>query len=471
MRGPTRIRVAIGGGALVIVALVVALVVVPGDTPQESEEPEGAPAPAIEPLAQPAQSPEPTSVPIAATIDLLSAALPEQMLEAEADVTKLRGIELEVNANAEFKSREELAEITRGFFRRPEIRQQVFEAQELYKVLGLMAEDDDLEAILTKIQLQQVNALFDDQTEKVYVVVDQSAIGAMGKLAYAAAYMGAVQQELFGIATIRRRTRKVGADSFRAANALIMGDVAQVSAAYIATAMTSDEARIVREPVTDSQLLKAPRIVRETVLFPFQEGADFVAQLYGEGGWDAVNGAYSDPPSSTEQVLHMQKYIDREESHRTSIPDISADLGRGWSQVSSDTMGEFILRVFLEGYLDQTQASDAVEGWGGDQFSLLNGPLGERLLISMISWDTFQDAAEFLDAFQVFMGVKYPEVEGVSSGIDQSSRRWVAPDETVFVGRVGPAILWITGESRAVVGEALELVASALQPTSPAPTP
>ena len=89
----------------------------------------------------------------------------------------------------------------------------------------------------------------------------------------------------------------------------------------------------------------------------------------------------------------------------------------------------------------------------------------------MISWDTFQDAAEFLDAFQVFMGVKYPEVEGVSSGIDQSSRRWVAPDETVFVGRVGPAILWITGESRAVVGEALELVASALQATSPAPTP
>ena len=287
--------VAIPGGVLVIVALVVALILVPGDGPQEAEEPETVPAPAVELVAQPAPTAEPTSVPTVSPIDLLSA-LPRLMDEAEANVTKLRGIELEVNANSEFKSREDLEEITRGFFRRPEIRQQVFEAQELYKALGLMAEEDDLEEILTKIQLQQVNALFDDQTEKVYVVLDESSIGAKGKRSYASAYMGAVQQELFDIAAIRKRTRNIGADAFRAANALIMGDVAQVSSGYIATALTGDEARIIREPVADSELLKAPRIVRETVLFPSREGADFISQLFGEGGWDAVNGAYSDPP-------------------------------------------------------------------------------------------------------------------------------------------------------------------------------
>ena len=63
-----------------------------------------------------------------------------------------------------------------------------------------------------------------------------------------------------------------------------------------------------------------------------------------------------------------------------------------------------------------------------------------------------------------------PAFEGVSSDGDQSTRTWVAPDETVFVGRIGPAILWITGESRAVVGEALELVADALEPAPAVPT-
>ncbi len=313
---------ALGGGVLVIAALVV----MPDDAPPETASPEVVPTSAAEPVAQAEPTAGPTAVPTIPPIDLLSA-LPEIMREAEANVSKIRGIEVDVSANAEFKSREDLEEITRGFFRRAEIREQVFEAQELYKALRLMLEDDDLEQILTKIQLQQVNALFDDQTEKVYVVLDESVMGAAGKLGYASAYMGAVQQARFDIGGMRQRTGEAGADAFRAANALIMGDVAQVSSGYIATSLTEDEARILREPVADSELLKAPRIVRETVLFPFQAGADFVAQLYSEGGWEAVNNAYSDPPTTTELVLHMQNYLDREEAQRTRIPDISAELG------------------------------------------------------------------------------------------------------------------------------------------------
>ena len=103
-RGPFRVTgpiwVAIGGGALAIVALVIALVVLPGDEPlqetrqsQESEVPDAAPTPALAPIAQPAPSPETTLVPTVSPIDLLSA-LPGIMDEAEANVAKLRDIEL-----------------------------------------------------------------------------------------------------------------------------------------------------------------------------------------------------------------------------------------------------------------------------------------------------------------------------------------------------------------------------------------
>jgi hypothetical protein len=112
-----------------------------------------------------------------------------------------------------------------------------------------------------------------------------------------------------------------------------------------------------------------------------------------------------------------------------------------------------------------------MDGWGGDRYSLLNGPLGERLFVSMIRWDTFPNAAEFMDSYQVFMGVKYQGVDGVVSEGDQSSRRWIAPEETVFMGRIGPAILWIIGEGTAVVGEALDLLADALAADAPPPTP
>ncbi|MCH7800821.1 MAG: hypothetical protein IIC24_04660, partial [Chloroflexi bacterium] len=54
---------------------------------------------------------------------------------------------------------------------------------------------------------------------------------------------------------------------------------------------------------------------------------------------------------------------------------------------------------------------------------------------------------------------------------DLGSRQWNIPSETVFVGRDGATILWIIGESRANVRTALDLLAQALSPTGPVPTP
>jgi len=144
-----------------------------------------------------------------------------------------------------------------------------------------------------------------------------------------------------------------------------------------------------------------------------REGANFVADLFGENGWETINDAYDNSPITTEQVLHPEKYLASEEPQLTSLPDLSSDMGKGWNQVNSDVMGEFLIRVYLEEYVDDAQAADAAAGWGGDRYSLLNGPLGERLFVSMIRWDTFQDAAEFFDAYQIFMGVKYQGVDGL----------------------------------------------------------
>ncbi len=494
-RFPMRAMVAAGAAIIAVVAGGIALATMSGsddapETPPVASAPVAPASPATEsvapaPVAAAAPipptavpTPEPTVVPTPAAtpvptippIDILSA-LPGIMDEAEDNILKLRKFEVAPDVNADFKSRADLEEITRGFFRRQEVRQQVFEAQELYKALGLMAEEEDLEEILTRIQNQQVLALFDDQTESVYVMLDEATIGPKGKLTYGMAYMAAVQQELFNIADIRNRTRAAGSDYFRAANALVQGDVAQVSSGFIATVLTGDEARVVREPIPDSELMKAPRIVVETVLFPVVEGADFVAELFGVGEWEAINDAYANPPVSTEQVLHPEMYFEGEEPQLNPLADISPGLGRGWNEVSNDVMGEFLVRAYLEEYLDADQAAAAAEGWGGDRYSVLNGPLGERLFVSLLRRDTFEDAAEFFDGYRIFMGVKYQGVEGVSTQGNQSSRTWKASDEAVFIGRSSATVFLIIGESTNTVGNALELVEDSLAPAAPGPTP
>ena len=345
----------------------------------------------------------------------------------------------------------------------------MFEAEELYKALGLMEEDQDLEDMLYEIQLQTVRALFDEDTEKVYVLSDITDVGPREELSIALAYMGSVQQQRFDTGELRRRARRAGSDQFRALNALIQGDVAQVGDGYLAWAQFSQaDLDELSAPLPDNNLLQAPDIVRKAALFPQKQGANFVAEVYGaKDGWEGVDAAYSDPPVSTEQILHPEKYLEGEKPRNTPAPDVSSKMGKGWTQVSSDTLGEFILKTYLEHHLTEAEAAQAAAGWGGDGYSLLSGPEGQRVLLSVIRWDSTEDSKEFFDAYQVFVGVRLHGKNVVSSRLGDNGRKWVTDEETIFVGQTGPGIVLIVGDEEDAVGRALDLLFQTLQEFTP----
>ena len=464
----------IGGVVVAIVAViaVVAVLALSGDedTPAEfADSPVAAAAvdaartqaAADEPADEPTPTtvpprPEPTPDPLMTLAEAL-AALEGITTRAEENVVKFRNIVIAPGAvDTQMRTRDQLEAITKGFFRRDALREQVFEAQELYKVLEMMDEGQDLEDLLTDIQLQHVYALFDDESEIVYVLSDATSIGPLEEYAYASAFMGGTQQELFDIAEMRSLARRGGADEFRALSALIGGDVAQIGSAYIST-FTNEQVAILTAPLPDNKLLSAPTVVLKTVLFPQREGGNFVAQLYGEdsAGWEGVDKAYEFPPISTEQVLHFEKYLAQEEPQRTTVPNLSGRLGKGWTQVSSNVMGEFLIRTYLEEHLGGIQAEEAAEGWGGDRYSLLGGPEGERALVSLIKWDSFAESAEFFDAYQVFAGIKLQEDGGTSEEVGESGRKWIFPERTVFLGQLGPVVTLIVADDEDLVGTVL----------------
>ena len=437
--------------------------------PTATSEPESTPTPELAPVVSGpcGDTSAPASEGPTRIADAI-ARMDQVTSRAETNVVKLRQIEQAGEVTAKFRTKDDLCTITRGFCKRRQLREQVFEAQELYKVLGLMEEQQDFEEILIGIQIQTVSAMWDDEAELVYVISDATSIGPAEELAYATAYMAGIQQERFDTAGLRKRSLVGGSDEYRAVNALVAGDVIQVAKGYIQTVLTRDEVDELNKPLPENKLLQAPNVVQRAALFNQREGATFVSELFGtdDKGWEGVNEAYSRPPLSTEQILHPEKYFADEEPQRRSLPDFSTGLGKGWVQVSSNTMGEFLIRTYLEEHLDENQAADAAEGWGGDRYALLTGPEGQRLLISVTLWDTFQDAAEFLDAYQVFVGVKTQGAEVTSRKIDDG-RSWVRGDETIFVARSGPAVMLIIGPDEPIVGKALELLAEALTPKSP----
>jgi len=63
-----------------------------------------------------------------------------------------------------------------------------------------------------------------------------------------------------------------------------------------------------------------------------------------------------------------------------TLPAVPKSLGSGWKATMQDTMGEFQLRIWLEGEkptdAQTSAATAAITGWAGDRVGLYEGPNG-----------------------------------------------------------------------------------------------
>jgi len=60
---------------------------------------------------------------------------------------------------------------------------------------------------------------------------------------------------------------------------------------------------------------------------PYADGPDFVRDIHESEGWEAVNAIYDNPPASTEQTIHPEKYGE-DEPTSVSLDDTSDDRWR-----------------------------------------------------------------------------------------------------------------------------------------------
>lgn len=138
------------------------------------------------------------------------------------------------------------------------------------------------------------------------------------------------------------------------------------------------------------ELRSAPPFQRERLMFPYQAGASFVAQVHRAGGFPLVNRLYEVPPATTEQILHPEKYLAGE----LAVPVRAPVAPSGWQPLRSGHVGELLLRSMLDVCNDRPTAYAAAAGWGGDAFTVVGrGEQGGLLLVT--AWDSENDALEF----------------------------------------------------------------------------
>ena len=143
---------------------------------------------------------------------------------------------------------------------------------------------------------------------------------------------------------------------------------------------------------------RVPAFMQERFKFPYLDGSSFVLFLKQQGGWKAVNRAHQNPPRSSEEILHPEKYENGTDPPR--LPDLSDLAVKGYDPVFEDTLGEFGIRILLSG-ANRKLAADRAAGWGGDRAAVFERRKGGGLLLVWVTeWDTPADAAEFMDGME-----------------------------------------------------------------------
>ncbi|CAB4861101.1 unannotated protein [freshwater metagenome] len=186
------------------------------------------------------------------------------------------------------------------------------------------------------------------------------------------------------------------ADRSFALSALAEGSAQMVEQAYLDALTVDDMAQLIGEQRDYGRQMHfpaAPISVNELMQDQYSLGLTFVDGLVHRGGLAALDAAFRDPPESTEQVLHPDKF-----SARDPIVSVAVPPSDGTVQASG-TMGEQTLIELLNAELAPATARAAAAGWGGDRYVLFTTATQECVRIDVAS-DSVADAHELQAAFR-----------------------------------------------------------------------
>jgi len=407
----------------------------------------------------PTRTPRPTQPPTAEPAATAASGQDELLAAAEAigaEMETIRGLDATQPITNGLMSRSEMADYMQEELDREYTPEELDNDTRAMAAFDFLPEDYDLRAELLALYSAQVLGLYDDERNTLYVVSD-AGLDLLARITLAHEITHGLQDERFNLNTFLDEDR-MSDDEILARQALAEGDATVAMTAYLMNHLSEitdeDMAALQSEEIQESerQLAEAPAIIRETFNFPYTYGETFVSQLQEEG-WDAVDAAYTDPPVTTEQILHPEKYFTRDEPQIVTLPPLTDTLGSGWRLADDGSLGEFQMQVYLAQQVDRGIADTASAGWDGDRYAVyVSG--NDEVLVLTTAWDSPADRNEFTATYTEYAEAKYGQ-SGKRSG---DAIFWETPDQTAYLGWNGVNALIILGPDRGTVDKVLAAI-------------
>lgn len=381
-----------------------------------------------------------------AAVNPKTAAVREATAEVLQETSELRKLPILRPVRSGAQSRAEIEQMLIRNLNENASTEEMHASELVLRKLGLAPADFQLRPFIVKLLAEQVAGYYEPKSQEFFLADWIDIDGQKPVMAHELTH--ALQDQHFNLRRFEKWP-KHDSDAELAAHSLVEGDASFLMMQYIIRNPERQLAFMKSMGATGAsateQIEKAPRVLRETLLFPYFQGMGWVSGVYKQGGWDAVSAAYKNLPKSTEQILHNDKYAAGELPQQVTVRDISPKLGRGWKMTDNDVEGEWGYYLILDQILASPDVSKkASAGWGGDRYALFTGPKPtDVLVVQKTVWDSEQDAREFFDAYVSRTSKRY----GVepSASTDGGRSLWKTSEGGALVTISGASVLILEG--------------------------
>jgi len=357
-------------------------------------------------------------------------------------VAELRGLEVDSSVKEGMIDRQKL----RAYFESVTGEDEAEEKREheawniAYRMLRMIGPDDDLAEISTDSYSTQVVGLYLPDERRLVLVGEEITGSIWEESTIAHEYTHSLQHKAFDIENLERNHEEnPDAEYGTTMNCVIEGDATFTEYKYLEEVYgedwflhafeDDDQPSLAEETWDEQEAASIPEAMQRYFFFPYEECYDFVQQIWDEDGWKGVNRLFQEPPATTEQVLHVDKYHNGERPIEVPAPDLTANLRDAWSEMDSGVFGEFdVYNYLLSAGLSDRVAARAAAGWGGGRIRVYTRGAGENqdvLLHIILAWDTGDDYEQFRLAFTT--GISKLDYDQISSS--GRALKWQSPGE------------------------------------------
>ena len=332
-----------------------------------------------------------------------------------ADTDGLDGVELEIaqaipalmrfvqeERGLPFKEPVEVTLLPDGAFRQrlrsteeeqtAEEKERVETNERVLRALGLLEGDVDLTEAMESLLGSAVAGFYD--TEEDDLVVRGDRLSASVKVTFVHELTHALQDQHFDLD--REDIEDRDDEASQAFTSVIEGDAVRIEQLYLDTLSASEQKAAQDEEMEAASGIdpNIPRILLESIAFPYAVGPGFASEVVAAGGQAKLDDAFRTPPTTSEQIIHPDLYVADGEPPRTV-----ADPEPDGDEIDAGAVGEFGLILILQRILDDRTAIVAANGWGGDRYVAWDDD-DKTCVRTNLVMDTAKDAREMADALR-----------------------------------------------------------------------